>query len=95
MNTPRPSGAPTHRAGDRNKAPGASGELRPEDHAIIEQARAELLSRGLVMGRSGVRRLYLLHLRREDRGEFLPWLLTYADPTGETAVWNLVGGGVR
>lgn len=84
-----------HRDGDRNKAPGASGELRPEDERIIAEARAELLRRGHVIGWAGVRRLYRLYLRRADRGDFLPWLLTYADPTGEDATWNLrhlVGG---
>lgn len=74
------------RAGYRDSKTGG------EAGVCLETVRQEMSRRGLDISLGGVRRLYTLYLRREARGEFLPWVLTYLDPTGEQAVHNMVGG---
>ena len=51
----------------------------------------ELRAAGVRISLSSCRRLYVLYCNRysDDEG-FLAYCLTYADPTGETAVWHVL-----
>ena len=55
------------------------------DAALMELHR-DLRARGRFMSPKGLRRLYLRWLALYERGDLLAYVLTYADPTGETAV---------
>ena len=89
MTAQHPSGVHLDRAGDLDKKTGSRGEV------CLEAVRDEMARRGLDLGMGGVRRLYTLFLRRQGRGDFLAYVLTYLDPTGETAAHNVVGGASR
>ena len=69
-------------------------EVRPE----VMAAWQELRERGYRVRLRNVQRIIERHQLRVDRGDFLERVLTYVDPTGETATWNVMreqcrGGG--
>lgn len=88
MTPQRPSGAHLNRNGDR-EAPQTQGGLRPQDEQVITSAREHMRAQGYPMALASVRNIYKRYMQAKAGADFFPYLLTYVDTTGETAVWNV------
>lgn len=97
MTSPAAQRAAEERTGSRT-SPSEAAELCPQDEAIVQAAWEEMTGAGVRIRLGSVRRLYLLHLRSVERGDFLSYVLTYLDPTGELGVYEAMKpkpGGAR
>lgn len=75
-----------------NKLARSIGQPCPNPAKVAQLYRAQT---GKYVSPSRVRRAFAHWKRQVARGDFLPWFITYADPTGETAVHSVVSGGAR